>query len=68
MALGAGAWWALLGPAALSLLLLRVSGVKLLERSIGDRRPGYSDYAARTSAFFPRPPRPARRAGQAGPG
>ena len=68
VALGAGAWWALLGPAALSLLLLRVSGVKLLERSIGDRRPGYSDYAARTNAFFPRPPRPARRAGQAGPG
>ena len=38
-------------------LLLRVSGVALLERSIGKRRPDYASYVARTSAFFPRPPR-----------
>jgi steroid 5-alpha reductase family enzyme len=57
VALGAGAWWALVGPALMTVLLLRVSGVALLERTIGERRPGYAAYAARTSAFFPRPPR-----------
>ena len=54
--LGAGAWWTLAGPAVMSLLLRRVSGVTLLEATIADRRPGYAAYAARTSAFFPWPP------------
>jgi len=55
-ALGAGAWWALAGPALMSALLMRVSGVTLLESTIAGRRPGYAAYAARTSAFFPWPP------------
>ena len=37
----------------MTLLLLRVSGVALLEKDIGERRPAYRDYVARTSAFFP---------------
>ena len=41
----------------MTLLLMRVSGVPLLEGTIAERRPGYAAYAARTSAFFPRPPR-----------
>jgi steroid 5-alpha reductase family enzyme len=45
------------GPALMTFLLLRVSGVALLERTIGKRRPGYADYVARTSAFLPRPPK-----------
>lgn len=51
------AWWTVIGPIAMSVLLLRVSGVALLEKSIGKRRPEYADYIDRTSAFFPRPPR-----------
>lgn len=50
-------WSALAGPALMTFLLLRVSGVALLERSIGRRRPGYAEYAARVPAFLPRPPR-----------
>lgn len=50
-------WTSLPGPALMTFLLLRVSGVALLERSIGKRRPGYAEYAARVPAFFPRPPR-----------
>jgi steroid 5-alpha reductase family enzyme len=50
------AWWTAVGPAVMSLLLIRVSGAALLERSL-TRRPGYADYVARTSAFFPWPPR-----------
>ncbi len=43
-------------PALMSFLLLRVSGVTLLEKSLR-ARPGYDDYVRRTSAFFPWPPR-----------
>jgi len=47
----------LLSPVVMTFFLLRVSGVALLERSIGKRRPDYADYARRTSAFVPLPPR-----------
>jgi steroid 5-alpha reductase family enzyme len=57
IALAAGAWWSLAGPALLSFLLLRVSGVPLLEKGIGNRRPRYADYVLKTNAFFPGPPR-----------
>jgi len=57
MALAAGAWWSLAGPALLTFLLLRVSGVRLLEKDIGNRRPRYADYVLKTNAFFPGPPR-----------
>ena len=57
VAAGTGAWWTVAGPLLMTVLLLRVSGVTLVERSIGKRRPGYAEYAARTSAFIPRPPR-----------
>lgn len=57
IALGAGAWWTVLSPLLMSVLLLRVSGVTLLERDIGERRPAYRDYIARTNAFFPGPPK-----------
>ena len=53
---GAPAWTAI-GPAVMSFLLVRVSGVRLLESTIGARRPGYAAYVARTNAFFPGPPR-----------
>lgn len=59
LAVAAGAWWTLVGPALLTFLLLRVSGVALLESTIATRRPGYRDYVARTSAFVPWFPRKA---------
>ena len=55
MGLAAGAWWGLIGPVIMSWLLLRVSGVALLERDIGQRRPEYAEYIRRTNAFFPGP-------------
>lgn len=58
-AVAAGAWWTVLSPLLMSILLLRVSGVALLERDIRSRRPGYADYVRRTNAFFPGPRRPA---------
>ena len=57
VALSAGAWWAIAGPLLISFLLLKVSGVTLLEKDIGNRRPQYADYILKTNAFFPGPPR-----------
>ena len=57
VAAGAGGWWTLVGPAVLTFLLLRVSGVSLLESTIVERRPGYREYVRRTSAFVPWFPR-----------
>jgi steroid 5-alpha reductase family enzyme len=57
IAAGAGGWWSVAGPAIMTVLLLRVSGVALLERDIGERRPKYAEYVRRTNAFFPGPPR-----------
>ena len=57
IALGAGAWWALPGPLLMTLFLFKVSGVALLERDIGDRRPDYALYVRQTNAFFPGLPR-----------
>ena len=51
------AWWTAIGPALMTFLLLRVSGVALTERTIAERRPGYAEYARSTSAFVPLPPR-----------
>jgi steroid 5-alpha reductase family enzyme len=53
VALSAGAWWSIVGPALMSVLLLRFSGVVLLEKDIGERRPEYAAYIRRTNAFFP---------------
>jgi steroid 5-alpha reductase family enzyme len=57
IALAAGGWWSIIGPALMSVLLLQVSGVALLEKDIGERRPAYREYALRTNAFFPGAPR-----------
>lgn len=63
VAVAAGAWWALASPVLMTFLLLKVSGVALLERDIVERRPAYRDYIARTSAFIPWPPRQRSSAG-----
>jgi steroid 5-alpha reductase family enzyme len=57
IAVAGGAWWSVWGPLVMSVLLLRVSGVTLLEKDIGERRPAYADYIRRTNAFFPGSPK-----------
>jgi steroid 5-alpha reductase family enzyme len=52
-----GTWWTAVGPAVMSVLLIRVSGKGLLEKDIATRRPKYAEYIASTSAFFPWPPK-----------
>lgn len=48
----------LVSPVLMTWLLMRVSGVPMLERSLVNRRAGYDEYVRRTSAFVPRRPRP----------
>ncbi|MGI9260324.1 MAG: DUF1295 domain-containing protein, partial [Gammaproteobacteria bacterium] len=55
IALAAGGWWSVISPLAMSFLLLKVSGVAMLEKTIKERRPDYSDYLQSTNAFFPGP-------------
>lgn len=60
IALATGAWWAVLGSALMTFLIVKVSGVALTERGMasGDRkRVGYDEYVRRTNAFFPGPRR-----------
>ena len=56
-AVAAGGWWTIASPILMSILLLKVSGVAMLESTIADRRPKYADYIRNTNAFFPGPPR-----------
>ena len=58
---GSGAW-GLVGAALMNVLLRRVSGVVLLEKSLTKRREGYDEYIATTSPFIPRPPKNRRTA------
>jgi steroid 5-alpha reductase family enzyme len=55
-----GGWLTVLSPALMSFLLVRVSGVTLLEDGLKASKPGYRAYIARTPAFFPWFPRAPR--------
>ncbi len=46
-----------LGPALMTYLIVAKTGSRLTEQKMADSRPGYADYVARTSSFFPLPPR-----------
>ena len=61
LAAGLGSGWVaglatVLCPAAMTFFVYQVTGVKLLEKTMM-QRPGYPAYAARTSSFFPLPPK-----------
>jgi len=57
MAAACGGAWSVVSPLLMSVLLLKVSGVTLLEVDLAGRKPDYRAYVARTNAFFPGPPR-----------
>ena len=52
-----GGAWTIFSPVLMTFLLMRVSGVTLLEEGLRESKPGYAEYVTRTSAFFPRRPR-----------
>jgi steroid 5-alpha reductase family enzyme len=56
LAAASGSWWTVLSPVIMTILLLRVSGVTLLDRAM-KTRPGYEEYMRTTNAFLPWFPR-----------
>jgi steroid 5-alpha reductase family enzyme len=57
VALAAGGWWTIVSPLIMTGLLMRVSGVTLLEKSLKEAKPGYQGYIETTSEFIPWFPR-----------
>ena len=55
IAASAGGWWTVASPIVMTFLLMRVSGVTLLERDLTRSKPGYRAYVASTNAFLPGP-------------
>ncbi len=49
--------YTIFSPALMTFLLMRVSGVRLLEKKLRKTKPAYAAYAAETNAFFPGPPK-----------
>lgn len=56
VALSVGAWWAIVSPLIITYLLLKVSGIPMLEEKYKDN-PLYDAYKRRTNAFFPGSPK-----------
>ncbi len=56
LAVAAGSYVWALGALLMTALIIKVSGVAMLERSMKSQKPGYAEYVARTSAFIPWPP------------
>ena len=50
-------WLTILSPVLMIWLLTAKTGKALTERRMSSSRPGYADYVARTSGFFPLPPK-----------
>jgi len=46
-------WWTIVSPILITVVLLKMTGVPLTEKTIVKTRPGYNEYIARTSSFFP---------------
>jgi steroid 5-alpha reductase family enzyme len=53
IALSGGGAWTIYSPIIMTLLLVKVSGVGLLEKTLAKTKPGYKEYMETTSAFIP---------------
>jgi steroid 5-alpha reductase family enzyme len=51
--LAGGSLFPVLGSLLMTALIIKVSGVALLEKNLVDKKPEYKEYIERTSAFFP---------------
>jgi steroid 5-alpha reductase family enzyme len=51
--IAAGSYWTIVGSFIMTFLLLKVSGVALLEKSLKAGKPEYNDYIQKTNSFLP---------------
>tara|TARA_R110001583_G_scaffold99969_1_gene245578 strand:+ start:14840 stop:15664 length:825 start_codon:yes stop_codon:yes gene_type:complete len=49
----AGSYWQIIGSIVMTLLIIKVSGVALLEKTLNDTKPQYRAYIEKTNSFFP---------------
>ena len=53
ISVAAGSYWQILGAVIMTLLIIKVSGVSLLEKTLNKSKPQYKEYITKTNAFFP---------------
>ncbi|WP_042367598.1 DUF1295 domain-containing protein [Bacteroides neonati] len=51
--IAAGNYWQVLGSVIMTLLIIKVSGVALLEKTLNHTKPQYNEYVRKTNSFFP---------------
>jgi steroid 5-alpha reductase family enzyme len=51
--IAAGSYWQIIGSLVMTILLIKISGVALLEKSLKETKPHYKDYIQKTNSFFP---------------
>lgn len=51
--IAAGGYWQIIGSIIMTLLIIKVSGVAMLERTLKTTKPQYKEYIEKTSAFIP---------------
>ncbi|TFH36002.1 MAG: DUF1295 domain-containing protein [Bacteroidia bacterium] len=51
--MAAGSYWQIIGSAVMTFLIIKVSGVALLEKTLNESKPQYQEYIQKTSSFFP---------------
>ncbi len=51
--IAAGSYWTVIGSVTMTLLIIKVSGVALLEKNLNETKPQYRDYIQKTNSFFP---------------
>jgi steroid 5-alpha reductase family enzyme len=51
--ISAGSYWQVIGTVVMTLLIIKVSGVALLEKTLNESKSQYREYIQKTSSFFP---------------
>lgn len=51
--IAAGSYWFIIGPIIMVFLIIKVSGVALLEDTLKETKPKYKEYIQKTNSFFP---------------
>lgn len=51
--IAAGSYWQIIGSVIMTMLIIKVSGVALLEKTLNNTKPQYREYIEKTNSFFP---------------
>ncbi|MFA6677566.1 MAG: DUF1295 domain-containing protein [Bacteroidales bacterium] len=51
--IASGSYWTFIGAIGMTLLIIKVSGVALLEKSLNETKPQYREYIKKTNSFLP---------------